>query len=182
MHCRSSRAVNGSRVAKHPLPVRPVVLGLVSGFAAAALTSAGFADTIDPRLIGAWTASAADCQKFFVRSDGELTYRQPVDQFAQAFIIEPGQIRSPTGACRVVSVGHDKNGMAVSLDCHDSISFQSQTVHFKIHSESSRSSTVQREIQICSTRPIKNVVCEPPSLQALQFSSGTNLYGYSGWK
>ena len=129
---RLLRDLRASRAAKRPLRVRPVVLGLVSGFAAAALTSAGFADTIDPRLIGGWTASAADCQKFFERRDGALTYRQPVDQFAQAFIIEPGQIRSPTGACRVVSVGHDKNGMAVSLDCHDAISFQSQTVHFKI--------------------------------------------------
>jgi hypothetical protein len=132
LHYRSSRAVNGRRAAKRPLRVRPVVLGLVSGFAAAALTSPGFADTIDPRLIGAWTASAADCQKFFERRDGKLTYRQPVDQFAQAVIIEPGQIRAPTGACRIRSVAHDKNGAAVSLDCHDSISFQSETVHFKI--------------------------------------------------
>jgi hypothetical protein len=128
------RDIRASVVAKHPPHVRPVVLGLVSGFAVAALTSAGFADTIDPRLIGGWTASAADCQKFFERTNGELTYRQPVDRFAQAFIIDPGQIRSPTGTCRIVSVGHDKNGTAVSLDCHDSISFQSETVHFKIHS------------------------------------------------
>lgn len=134
MDRRFSRGVSGRRVAKLPLPVRPVVLGLIFGLATAALTSAGFADAIDPRLIGAWTASAPDCQKFFARRDGELTYRQPVDQFAQAIIVEPGQIRSPTGVCRIVSVAHDKNGTAVSLDCHDAISFQSETVHFKIRS------------------------------------------------
>ena len=116
------------------LPLPPVVLALVAGFAATGPLSAGFAAAIDSRLVGAWTSSAADCQKLFERRGGELAYRQPVDKFAQAFIIEPGQIRLPTGICRVAGVAHDKDGVAVSLDCHDSISFQSETVHFKIHS------------------------------------------------
>jgi hypothetical protein len=124
------------RAANLPLRVRPVVLVLVSGFAAAVPTSVGFAAAIDPQLVGAWAGSAADCPKLFARSGGELVYRQPVDRFAEAFIIEPGQVRAPTGACRILSVAHDKNGVAVSLDCHDSISFASQTVHFKIHSGS----------------------------------------------
>jgi hypothetical protein len=109
------------------------VLALVLGLAAAA-PGAGLAATLDPRLFGAWASSAADCQKLFVRSGGALTFRRPVDQFAQAVIIEPGQIRSPTGVCRVVSVGRDKNGVAASLECQDSISFRSETVHFKIRS------------------------------------------------
>lgn len=125
---------DASGTAKRPLPLRPVVFGLVSAFAAAALTSIGFAAAIDPRLVGAWAGSAADCQKLFERKDGGLTFRQPVDKFAEAFIIEPGQIRAPTGTCRVVSATHDKDGLAVSLDCQDSISFQSDTIHFKIRS------------------------------------------------
>jgi hypothetical protein len=116
------------------LGVRPIVLALLWGFAAAAAPSAGVAAAIDSRLVGAWAGSAADCQKLFVRSGGALTYRQPVDRFAEAFIIEPSQIRAPTGACRIVGVARDKNGAAVSLDCHDSISFLSETVHFKIRS------------------------------------------------
>jgi hypothetical protein len=95
---------------------------------------AGFAAAIDPRLVGAWTTSAGDCGKLFTRGGGKLAYRQPVDRFAQAFIIEPGQIRAPTGACRIGSVARDKDGVAVSLDCQDSISFRSETVHFKIRS------------------------------------------------
>jgi hypothetical protein len=114
--------------------VRPVVLALVSGFATAASISGGFAAAIDPRLIGAWTSSAADCQKLFERKAGRLTYRRPVDQFAQAVIIESGQIRAPTGVCRIVGMARDKNGAAVSLDCQDSISFRSEVVHFKIRS------------------------------------------------
>jgi hypothetical protein len=117
-----------------PLRVPAVVLALVSGFAAAAPTSAGFAAAMDPRLVGAWTSSVANCQKLFARRGGELTYRQPVDQFAQAIIIEPGQFRTPTGACRIVSVARDKDGVAVSLDCQDSISFRSETARFKIRS------------------------------------------------
>ena len=98
--------------------VRRAVLAVVLGFTAAA-PSAGLAAALDPRLFGAWASSAADCQKLFVRSGGALTYRRPVDQFAQAVIIEPGQIRSPTGVCRIVSAARDKNGVAVSLDCQD---------------------------------------------------------------
>jgi hypothetical protein len=110
------------------------LFALLLTFALAAPTRAAAAGAIDPRLIGAWAASAADCQKLFERKGGELTYRQPVDQFAQAFIIEPGQIRSPTGTCRIHSAARDKDGVAVSLDCQDSISFQSETVHFTIRS------------------------------------------------
>lgn len=115
--------------------LRPRVwVALASGLAALTSPGAGFAAAIDPRLVGAWASSAADCQKLFERRGGALTYRQPVDQFAEAFIIEPGQIRAPTGACRIASVARNKEGVAVSLDCQDSISFQSQTVHFKIRS------------------------------------------------
>ncbi len=107
------------------------VLALVLGLTAAT-PCAGLAAGLDARLFGAWASSAADCQKLFVRNGGALTYRRPVDQFAQAVIIEPSQIRSPTGVCRIVSVGRDKNGVVASLDCQDSISFRSETVHFKI--------------------------------------------------
>lgn len=131
MGCRFSRAE--ARVAGLQPQLRRAVLALVLGLTCAA-PSAGLAAALDPRLLGAWASSAADCQKLFVRSGGALTYRRPVDQFAQAVIIEPGQIRSPTGVCRIVSVGRDKNGVVASLDCQDSISFRSETVHFKVRS------------------------------------------------
>ena len=116
---------------------RRAISGFIGVLAAALLGSAGHgAEGIDSRLVGAWTASAADCQKLFERTGGGFTYRQPVDKFAQAFIIEPGQIRSPTGSCRVLGVSHDKDGTAVSMACHDSISFLTQTVHFKVRSGS----------------------------------------------
>ena len=131
MGCRFSRAE--ARVAGLQPQLRRAVLALVLGLTCAA-PSAGLAAALDPRLLDAWASSAADCQKLFVRSGGALTYRRPVDQFAQAVIIEPGQIRSPTRVCRIVSVGRDKNGVVASLDCQDSISFRSETVHFKIRS------------------------------------------------
>ena len=84
---------------------RTAVLAAFPILMLAASVTVAHSATIDPRLIGGWTASAADCQKFFERTNGELTYRQPVDRFAQAFIIEPGQLEGPsTGTCRVVSV------------------------------------------------------------------------------
>ena len=53
------------------------------------------------QLAGAWTQSAADCNKLFQRRGSALTYRQPVDKFAQAAIIESQRIRLPTGVCQL---------------------------------------------------------------------------------
>ncbi len=53
------------------------------------------ADALDSNLIGAWTTSAPDCAKLFVRQGGGLGYRKPVDKFARGVIIEPQQIRAP---------------------------------------------------------------------------------------
>ena len=53
------------------------------------------------QLAGAWTSSAADCNKLFQRRGSAVAYRQPVDQFAQAAIIESQRIRLPTGVCRL---------------------------------------------------------------------------------
>ena len=54
--------------------------------------SVGLTDSLDARLAGAWTTSEADCARLFQRRGGALTFRQPVDKFAQAAIIGPQTI------------------------------------------------------------------------------------------
>jgi hypothetical protein len=80
------------------------------------------ADSLDARLLGAWATSQADCPKLFVRKGGALFYRQPVDKFAQATIIEPQQIRTPAGVCRVQRVSHANRVVKLTTQCSDSIS------------------------------------------------------------
>jgi hypothetical protein len=96
---------------------------------------AGSADTLDSRVVGAWTTSAADCSRLFVRRGGALVYRQPVDKFAQAAIIAPRQIVIPATTCQVQSVSHENGSIKVSAECSDSISYTQQTMHIKLTSE-----------------------------------------------
>ena len=89
---------------------------------------------LDARLSGAWATSQADCQKLFVRQGGGLTYRQPVDQFAQAAIITPGTVILPNQTCQVTSVAHDNGLTKLDFSCRDTISYTSQSVEIEVKS------------------------------------------------
>ncbi len=102
------------------------LLGFVLG------ESGCLADSIDARLVGAWTTSQPDCAKVFVRSGGGLSYRQPVDKFAQAAIIGPQAIRLPASTCRVQRVSHEKNVVKITAECNNSISYTTQNVQIKV--------------------------------------------------
>lgn len=103
-------------------------LGLAAG------GTASVADSLDASLSGAWTTSQSDCSKLFIRRGHALTYRTPVDKFAQAAIIEPGVIRLPAGTCRVHGVSHQKGAVKISAECNDSISYTAQTMQIKVTS------------------------------------------------
>ena len=54
------------------------------------------------QLVGTWAYSAADCERLFQRRGGGWAYRQPVDKFAQAAIVEsPKRILLPSAICRI---------------------------------------------------------------------------------
>ena len=112
---------------------RVMIGGAIAAFGLAA-SGASFSDAIDLKLTGAWTTSEADCSKVFVRRGGALAYREPVDRFAQAAIIEPGVLRMPSSTCRVQSVLHEKEGVKITADCRDSISYTTQTAVIKVRS------------------------------------------------
>ena len=56
------------------------------------------------QLVGTWAYSAGDCERLFQRRGGGWAYRQPVDKFAQAAIVEsPKRILLPSAICRIES-------------------------------------------------------------------------------
>lgn len=112
----SSRALAGGAIG---------LMGLIVG------GSGSHADSIDARLLGAWTTSPADCSKIFVRSGAGFAYRRPVDKFAQAAIIGPQEIRLPASTCRVQRVSHEKDAIKIAADCNDSISYTTQNVQIR---------------------------------------------------
>lgn len=116
----SSRAVAGGAIG---------LVGLIAG------GSGSHADSIDARLLGAWTASQPDCSKIFVKSGGGFAYRRPVDKFAQAVIIGPQEIRLPASTCRVQRVSHEKDAIKITADCNDSISYTTQNVQIRVTSD-----------------------------------------------
>ncbi len=105
-------------------------------FGALLLLSCGPAGAaeLDARLSGAWATSQADCQKLFVRQGGGLTFRQPVDQFAQAAIITQGTVIQPNQTCQVMSVVHDNGLTKLDFTCRDTISYTSQSVEIEVKS------------------------------------------------
>jgi HlyD family secretion protein len=97
--------------------------------------AAGVAPESLAQLAGAWTRSAADCNKLFQRRGSAVAYRQPVDQFVQAAIIESQRIRLPTSICRLERASHQGGALKVSGECQDSISSTSQTAYVKLRSK-----------------------------------------------
>ena len=71
------------------------------------------------QLRGAWAPSAGYCDKLFQLRGSAWAYRQPVDQFAQAAIIESQRIRLPTGVCRLERASHEGGALEVSGECQD---------------------------------------------------------------
>ena len=113
---------------------RRMTVAAAFGFAAfVAGETAGSAAGLDRGLLGAWTASPQDCSKLFTRRGGAIVYRQPVDKFAQAAIIEPGRIVTPSSVCRVQGAASAKGETKVNADCQDSISFTHTTAYIKIN-------------------------------------------------
>jgi hypothetical protein len=111
---------------------RRTIAGAVGLLALIGGGSVGLADSLDARLAGAWAPSAADCAKLFQRRGGALTFRQPIDKFAQAEIIGPQTILAPSSSCRVQSVSRENGAIKVNAACNDSISFRQDSVWIKV--------------------------------------------------
>jgi HlyD family secretion protein len=97
--------------------------------------AAEFAPESIKQLIGAWASSEADCTRLFQRRGKALAFRQPVDKFAQAAIVESQRIRLPSAVCQVESASQEGGALKLSAECQDSISYTSRTVHVKLRSD-----------------------------------------------
>ncbi len=138
-----AEASRSSPVAREAKPAPPPPPAPAHAPAAQASMSAGLgpelAAEVAPeslaQLAGAWAPSAADCNKLFQRRGSAVAYRQPVDKFAQAAIIESQRIRLPTGVCRLERASHEGGALKVSGECQDSISYTPQTAYVKLRSK-----------------------------------------------
>ena len=87
------------------------------------------------QLVGTWAYSAEDCERLVQRRGGGWAYRQPVDKFAQAAIVESTKkILLPSATCRIEGASEAGGGLKVSADCADSISYTSRSVIIALRS------------------------------------------------
>ncbi len=87
------------------------------------------------QLVGTWAYSAADCERLFQRRGARWAYREPVDKFAQAAIVEsPKRILLPSAICRIEGASLAEGALKVSADCEDSISFTPRSVMIALRS------------------------------------------------
>ena len=87
------------------------------------------------QLVGTWAYSAEDCERLFQRRGGGWSYREPVDKFAQAAIVESTKkILLPSATCRIEGASEAEGGLKVSADCEDSISYTSRSVIIALRS------------------------------------------------
>ena len=94
----------------------------------------GYAPKSLAQLVGTWAYSAEDCDRLFERRGGGWAYRQPVDKFAQAAIVEPKRILLPSATCRVESASEAEGALKVSAECADSITYTSSSVMISLRS------------------------------------------------
>ena len=87
------------------------------------------------QLVGTWAYSAEDCERLFERRGGGWAYRQPVDKFAQAAIVEsPKRILLPSATCQIEGASQTEGGLKVSAECADSISYTSRSAVITLRS------------------------------------------------
>ena len=86
------------------------------------------------QLVGTWAYSAEDCGRLFERRGGGWAYRQPVDKFAQAAIVEPKRILLPSATCQVAGASEVEGALKVSAECADSITYSTRSVMIVLRS------------------------------------------------
>ena len=87
------------------------------------------------QLVGAWAYSTEDCERLFERRGGGWAFRQPLDKFAQAAIVEsPKRILLPSATCRVERMSEAEGALKVSAECADSISYTSRSTVITLRS------------------------------------------------
>jgi hypothetical protein len=113
---------------------RTAILGVLPILISAAGGGMALSATINPALVGAWTPSIADCSRLFERTSRGVSFKQPVDKFAQAAIIRPGEIEGPSSVCRVLKVTRAKDTISAATECRDTVGYLSLNITIKVQS------------------------------------------------
>jgi hypothetical protein len=102
-----------ARVAAEPVPQMPTSVTAAPTARVAQEPVPEFAPESIAQLTGAWAHSRADCDELFQQRGKALAYRQPVDKFAQAAIVEAHRIRLPSATCQIDRAPSDSGALGI---------------------------------------------------------------------
>jgi hypothetical protein len=91
-------------------------------------------ETLNPALVGAWTPSTTDCSRLFQRTGRGLSFKPPVDKFAQAVIIRPAELEGPASVCRVLKVTRAQDTITAATECRDTVGYLTLDITIKVQS------------------------------------------------
>ncbi len=77
---------------------------------------------------GAWLAKGLDCAEVYVSSAKGMSFRQPTDLFAPAFMISGDRLTTPGAACQIRSVRPSGDRQEFALDCVNAVAGQEMRV------------------------------------------------------
>ena len=92
-----------------------------------------------PRALRSWSGPGPIprriATRLFQRRGGGWAFRQPVDKFAQAAIVEsPKRIVLPSAICRIDGASGAQGALKVNAECQDSISYTPRSVMIALRS------------------------------------------------
>ncbi|MBB4041771.1 hypothetical protein GGR34_003452 [Microvirga flocculans] len=92
------------------------------------LTGAQAAEQAHTTYQGAWLAQGSSCADVYSSGGKGVSFKQPIDIFAPAFIISGNRLRTPAASCRVRSIKPAGDRHLMTLDCTNTISSSDVTV------------------------------------------------------
>jgi hypothetical protein len=79
------------------------------------------ASAVEQALTGAWIQDRAQCDEVFTRTGKSVSFKKPIKEFAQSFIISGNQIRTPQASCRIKAMKRSGDRRILNLTCTTSV-------------------------------------------------------------
>jgi hypothetical protein len=92
------------------------------------------AESLGPRLDGAWAESDESCKNAFTVTGGTWRFREPRDMFGSSYIITGRRYEGPFGVCDLTAIKPKGDKLLLSLSCHNTVGYSDQVTPIQLKS------------------------------------------------
>jgi hypothetical protein len=86
------------------------------------------ASAVEQALMGAWIQDRAQCDEVFTRTEKSVSFKKPIKEFVQSFIISGSQIQTPQASCRIKAMKRSGDRRILDLTCTTSVAVNEMPV------------------------------------------------------